>query len=77
MLSLILLLVLVGIAAYFRSPAWLISLAAVVGLALGGAALAAVGHKFLRQHAQRLAGAAAVAIGAVGEQPAAPKALSD
>lgn len=38
MLSLILLLVLVGIAAYFRSPAWLISLAAVVGLALGGAA---------------------------------------
>lgn len=35
MLSLILLLVLVGIAAYFRSPAWLISLAAVVGLALG------------------------------------------
>ena len=37
MLSLILLLVLVGIAAYFRSPAWLISLAAVVGLALGGA----------------------------------------
>lgn len=37
MLSLILLLVLVGIAAYFRSPAWLISLAALVGLALGGA----------------------------------------
>ncbi len=26
-----------GHAAYFRSPAWLISLAAVVGLALGGA----------------------------------------
>ena len=46
-----------------------------VGVALGSAALAAVGYKFLRQHAQRLASAAAVAVGAIGEQPAAPKTL--
>lgn len=38
MLALILLLVFVGAAAYFRSPAWLMALAAVVGLLLGGAA---------------------------------------
>jgi hypothetical protein len=46
-------------------------------MARPGAALAAVGLETSGQHAQRHTGLAAVAMGPVGEQAAAPEALAD